>query len=113
MSDRESAARLFRHARREAAVVLIVWALALVWSVGYCYVRGYQHSADSWVVQAGLASPVDSQAFHMIAGLPDWVIVGILLPWLVCTALTIGFCLFFMKDDDLGVEAEEGAGHGH
>jgi hypothetical protein len=35
------------------------------------------------------------------------------LPWLICTAITIAFCLFFMTDDDLGTEAEEGAAHGH
>jgi hypothetical protein len=113
MADREAAARLFRHARREAMVVLVVWALALAWSVGYCYLYGYEHSADSWVVQAGLAPPPDARTFRPVAGFPDWVVYGILLPWLACTAFTIYFALFGMTDDDLGAEAEEGADRGH
>jgi len=32
--------RLLRHARREGLVILIVWALALFWSVGSAYVLG-------------------------------------------------------------------------
>jgi hypothetical protein len=113
MTDRHAAARTFRHARREAVFVLIVWALALVWTVGYCYLRGYQHAPDSWVVRAGLAAERTPDNFRTVAGLPDWVAVGIVLPWLICTAITIAFCLFFMTDDDLGTEAEEGAAHGH
>src|SRR5207249_8942518 len=106
------ARKLFRHARREAWIVLGVWAVSLVWAVGYCYLYGYQHSADSCVVQWGLVSPRTPADFAMIAGMPDWVFFGILVPWLLCTAFTFGFC-FYMKDDDLGGEAEEGHGHGH
>ena len=113
MTDRNAAARLFRHARREALFVLTVWVLALVWAVGYCYLRGYQHAPDSWVVRAGLAKVRTPDDLRLYAGLPDWVLVGIVLPWLACTAITIGFCLFVMQDDDLGAEADEGAGHEH
>lgn len=93
--------------------MLTVFALTLVWTVGYCYLRGYQHAPDSWVVQAGLAVARTDDNFHQIWGLPDWVLFGILVPWLLSTAFTIGFALVGMKDDDLGAEAEEGAGHGH
>jgi hypothetical protein len=113
MPDRESDARLYRHARREAVIVIVVWALALVWSVGYCYLRGYEHAPDSWVIQTGLARQPAAGAHRQIAGLPEWVFHGIVVPWLACTAFTIVFALFGMKDDELGVEAEEGAGHGH
>jgi hypothetical protein len=113
MSDPASAARLFRHARREALVVIVVWALALFWTVGYCYLYGYQHEADSWVVKAGLAPPPDARTFQPILGLPRWVVYGIVLPWLACTAFTVLFSLFGMTDDDLGASAPEGGGHGH
>jgi hypothetical protein len=113
MPDRQSAARLFRHARREAVIVLVVWALALAWTVSYCYLRGYQHEEDSWVVRAGLAQPRTADNFHQVAGLPDWVVFGILLPWLGCVAFTVFFCQFLMTDDELGAEADEGGGHGH
>jgi hypothetical protein len=113
MADREASARLYRNARREAIIVMIVWTLALLWTVGYCYLRGYQHPENSWLVQSGLAADRTQDNFHEYAGLPDWVLFGIICPWLVCTAFTIFFCLFLMKDDDLGAEAEEGAGHEH
>src|SRR5438034_480594 len=57
MPNRQAAESLERNARREARTVLIVWALALLWSVGYCYLHGYQHAPDAWVVQIGLATP--------------------------------------------------------
>src|SRR5262245_57471300 len=111
MSDRQSATRLYRHARREAVVVIVVWALALTWSFGYCYLRGYRHDEQSWVVQQGLARPRGADEFRQIAGLPEWVAIGIIAPWLACSAFTIGFGLFGIRDDELGAEAEEGAGH--
>ena len=112
MTDLEAQARLLPHARREALVVMIVWLLALAWTVGYCYLRGYQHPPDGWAVRAGLAAPRQAEDLGQVAGFPDWVFVGILLPWLVCTLFTIAFSLFGMRDDPLGGEAQEGAGDG-
>lgn len=101
---------LFRHARREAVVVLLVWAAALLWTVGYCYLRGYSsYPPESWAAQQRLATPRTAEDFRQIAGLPDWVFVGVLLPWGACTLATVVFALFYMRDDDLGQEG----GHGH
>jgi hypothetical protein len=111
MPDPHAAERLYRHSRREAIIVLIVWALALVWSVGYCYLNGYQHESDSPLVEWGLVTERTAEDLTHIAGIPDWVLIGILLPWVVCTLLTIGFALFGMTDDDLGAEAGESHGH--
>jgi hypothetical protein len=111
-SDPKAAERLYRNARREMWLVLFATFLALVWTVGYCWLYGYEHAPESWAVQQGLAEPRTSQNFQQIAGLPDWVFVGILLPWLLCTAFTIGMCLG-IKDDDLGSDVEETQAHGH
>ena len=111
MTDREGEVRLVRHARREAAVVLAVWAAALLWSVGYCYLHGYRHDETSWVVRQGLAGVRTADDLRLVAGFPDWVFVGVLVPWVLCTAFTITFC-FFMADDDLG-PAREGTADGH
>ncbi len=113
MPDRESDRRLLHHARREALVVIIVFVLALLWVVGYCYLRGYTHTPDSWVVQHGLATPRTPESFQQILGFPDWVFYGIVVPWLVCTVTTLFFCLFGMADDDLGGESQEGGPDGH
>lgn len=112
MADHQAAHRLFLNSRREAVLVLIVNAVALVWTVGYCFLKGYQHAPDSWVVQWGWATPRSAADFHHLGGLPDWVMFGIFLPWLVCALLTILACLV-MRDDELGQDVEEGAGHGH
>ncbi len=111
MADHQAARQLFRHARREAVLVLVVNLLALAWTVGYCYLHGYQHDPASWLVQMGLATPRSASDLQLIAGVPDWVMYGIVVPWLVCAALT-GLVYWLMPDDDLGQDQEEGAGHG-
>jgi hypothetical protein len=115
MTDPESANRLIRNGRRETVMVLIVWALALLWTVGVSYLLGYQHGSDSWIVQAGLASNRTPNNFHQILGLPDWIFAGVLLPWLVSSLVTVVFCLYGIADDDLGAEAkdEQESGHAH
>lgn len=101
--------RLLHNARREMWLVLVIIALALVWTVGYCYLNGYQHESDSWLVQSGWAQSRSSEDFQQIGGLPDWVVVGIILPWMACTALGVGLGLG-LKDDALDEETPAEAG---
>ena len=103
MSDRRAAARLYRNARREGLVVAVVWALALVWTVGYCYLNGYQTEPPP---------PVRAEV-KQVLGFPHWIFFGIMVPWVLCTAFTIWFGLFGMSDDELGADRDEGEGHGH
>jgi hypothetical protein len=103
----ESAARTFRNARREAIFVIVLWFLAFFWTLGYCYLFGYRHAPDAWVVRIGLAEPASNAPPEIVLGLPSWVTYGILAPWLICSVITVLFGLFFMTDDDLGVEREE------
>jgi hypothetical protein len=93
--------------------VILVWFLSLAWSVGYCYLFGYQHSADSWIVQWGWASPHAADSFAHFLGIPNWIWIGILVPWLLCTVFTFVFAVYGIADDDLGGSPGEGAGHGH
>ena len=111
-TDRDAAATLYRHARREARVVAIVWGLALLWTVGYCYTRGYEHSPTCILVKIGVAVPRSGEAIQTYFGIPDWVMFGIVAPWVACTLFALVFSLFWMKDDDLGTDVEEGTGHG-
>jgi hypothetical protein len=113
MSDRKAAARLFRNACREAKLLIMVWAVALVWTVGYCYLHGYRHPPDSLVVQSGLTTSRSADDFRTVLGFPDWVFVGIIVPWGACTTFTVVFSLFILRDDDLGAESEERRGDGH
>jgi hypothetical protein len=86
---------VFIHARREAAMIFVVWLIALLWAVPYCYVYGYH-------------VPAGPDELHTVFGVPSWLVYGVFLPWLAADAFTIFFCFFYMQDDDLG-EAHEGA----
>jgi hypothetical protein len=107
MTDPDAPRRLLENARNEAVRTLLIWALALIWTVGWCWLFGYRHSPDSWLVQNGIVSSRSDADFRQIAGLPDWVAIGIILPWIICTVLTVIFSLRGMADDDLGREAED------
>jgi hypothetical protein len=88
MADgREPAARLLRNSRREATLVLCIWAAFLVWSVGYSCAFGY--------------SP-PTEKVETIAGMPRWVFFGVAVPWAAATVLTIVFGASILRDDDLG-----------
>jgi hypothetical protein len=113
MSDPKAAARLYHNACREAKLLLTVWALALLWTVSYCYLHGYGHPPDGWAVQSGLAVERSANDLQTILGFPDWVFVGILAPWALCTLFTVVFSLFLMRDDDLGAEVEGRSADGH
>jgi hypothetical protein len=102
--------RLLRNARREACVVLAVWGLLLLWVVGYSYLRGYSHAAGSPAMRWNLAAPRDAESFRTVLGLPDWVVLGIGIPWLAATAFTVAFAFLGLRDDELPPpEAGEGA----
>lgn len=78
---------VFIHARREAIIILAVFCVAVVWSVLWCYLMGYNHSAGE---------PVAT-----ILGIPSWAFWGIGFPWLVVDVFTVWFCLRVMEDDPL------------
>jgi hypothetical protein len=116
MPDPQAARRLIRNARREALLVLVVWAVALAWTVGVSFLLGYQHGPQSPIVQEGVVSDRTPENFHQILGLPDWVFAGVVLPWAVSSVVTFVFCWRGIADDDLGAESAEGseeAGHEH
>jgi hypothetical protein len=104
MSD--PAAQTYRNARREARFVLSVWFCALVWTVGYCYLHGYPHAPDSWLVCNGLADTNNPAILSRTLGMPSWVFWGIVVPAAVCSVVTLAFGLFGMRDDPLGADQE-------
>ena len=87
---------LLRHARREALVIMVVWTIDLLWSVGVCYLMGYNR---------------DPQTVTLILGMPDWVFWGIVLPWGLTLLFSGWFCFVFMADDDLGKDMAEEEPH--
>ncbi len=88
--------RTFLHARREAWLILVAWAVCLIWTVGYCALAGYNVSPDQ---------------IRMILGMPSWVFWGVLVPWIAATLFSVWFSLAYMADDDLGETDNEEAPH--
>jgi hypothetical protein len=83
---------VLKSSRREAVLVLLIWLVACVYTVGYCYAFGYHR---------------DVATIEYVLGFPDWVFWGIIAPWTVCTALCFLLTYFVIQDDDLGREQAE------
>ncbi len=83
---------LFVNSRREAIFIFCLWAACLVWCVPYCYINGYV--------------PED-QEVAILWGLPQWIVLGILVPWLIANVIAILFCIFIFREDDLGSSEED------
>lgn len=94
--DSEPYDPVFLHARKEAWVIFRVWLVAMLWAVPFCYYTGY-------------VDEFDPDSFSTTLGIPTWLFWGIGVPWLVADVVTTWFCLFAMKDDDLGEAPEEAA----
>jgi hypothetical protein len=88
----------YRQARYEAIVVILIWAAALAYTVTYCWWHGYT-----------TAEPPAAHEMEFVCGFPSWVFWGIIVPWLVCWVICYWFSYHFMRDDDLGEEAEPDA----
>jgi hypothetical protein len=84
---------VFRSARREALVALVVWAAATAWSVGYCAMSGYGQS---------------DEPLAFVLWFPEWVFWGIVAPWLVCVVISIWYAFVLMRDEDLGANEQDG-----
>ena len=80
-----------RSGHREAITALALWLAATIYSVTYCTLHGYKR-------------PVESLSF--VLWFPDWIFWGIVVPWLVCTAVSIYIALFLVEDDPLTSTAD-------
>ncbi|MEZ6061846.1 MAG: DUF997 family protein [Planctomycetaceae bacterium] len=79
---------IFVSSRREAKWILLMWIACLIWTMAICDTFGYPKA-------------VNPDEFPLVLGIPMWVAVGIVFPWLVANAVTIWFCLAYMQDCDL------------
>lgn len=83
---------LVRSSRREAWQVMAIWCIAMTYTVGYCYLYGYNR-------------PFEELTF--VWGFPDWVFWGIVVPWSVCVVVGILFAYFVMTDAEIGDPNED------
>ena len=87
LKSNQNYSKTFRHARKEAWLILLAWFVCLVWTVGYAAFAGYG---------------IDGASISLIWGIPAWIVWGILLPWFSATVFSVWFALFYMVDDELG-----------
>lgn len=85
---------VFLNSRKEARAAFLAWVVALLWAVPVCYCLGFK-------------TGVDSTNVSMVLGIPTWVFWGIVFPWLVADVATTWICFKVMKNDDLGITADE------
>lgn len=77
---------VLRSSRRDATLVIVVWLLSCVWSVGYAALFAYRKDAFA----------------DLVWGMPRWVAVGVVAPWLVVLAVTVWYAIRGMEDVELG-----------
>ena len=82
---------LVRSSRREAIIVTAMFLAAMAYTLTYCGVRGY---GDDAVIHP------------LVFGFPNWIFYGVIVPWGVCTAVSVVYALVFITDDPLGEAAE-------
>ena len=78
---------------KEVAVAVLLWFIAGVWTIGVSYWLGYK------------------QPVHSVAGIPNWILWGVLIPWVIFFAAHSWYSLVFLRDDDEFVsesDVEEG-----
>ena len=85
---------IFVDSVRESGWIIAMWVCCFVWTLTICLSYGYQET-------------VDPATFKTVYGIPAWVAYGIVLPWLIADIVTIWFCVFKMKDGDLGENEPE------
>lgn len=97
---------VYLDSRREALVILLAWAVCLVWTVSYCYVNGYtRHDRVPGEVSALVPDlerfdrTPDSLTTPFGLGIPDWALWGIVVPWVACVGFSAWLCFVYMKDD--------------
>jgi hypothetical protein len=92
MTSTSSGDRALARSRREAWFSLGHWVAALVWTIGACV-----QLAPSFAPNAVTAPVHASRLF----GVPVWVLVGVVAPWLIVHVVASLFAMFGMSDDDL------------
>jgi len=82
---------LVTSSRREALAAMVFFLAAMAYTLTYCGINGYNR---------------DPASIQLVFGFPDWVFYGVLVPWVVCTCVSVIYALAFMTDEPLGEAAE-------
>ena len=97
---------IVRSSRREAIVALLLFSVALVYTITYCARYGYPGSSPSLAGGefSGVAAADETAAeppLTFVLGFPSWVFWGIVVPWGVCTVIACWLSFAFIQDEPL------------
>jgi Na+-transporting NADH:ubiquinone oxidoreductase subunit NqrD len=76
---------ILQSSRREARIVVGLWLASCAWVVGYALAFAYRQEPPP----------------QLIAGIPSWVVWGVLAPWAACLAATIWMSFWGIRDEVL------------
>ncbi|HET6423261.1 MAG TPA: DUF997 family protein [Planctomycetaceae bacterium] len=85
---------LLTSARRETVITVVLWAAAMIYTVGVSVAWGYGR---------------DPSTLKYVLGFPDWVFWGIVVPWLAFTLISAVFAMGVMQDAPLSDDEESTA----
>lgn len=83
----------FRQSLREFRVMVGIWGGFAVWTVVCNSIFAGKGGEEAEVA--------------ILFGMPMWVVIGVVLPWVCAVSATIWFALCFMEDTPLEPEAGE------
>lgn len=81
----DPADRSLERAHLETVIMVAIFFVCLLWTLGYCGLAGYGEKADPESTTLGM---------------PTWIFVGVLVPWVLASIATVVFSLRFMTDDE-------------
>ncbi|MHC4995047.1 MAG: hypothetical protein ACYTGQ_08345 [Planctomycetota bacterium] len=73
--------------RHESWIILGVWVAASAWTATCSYLFGY--FTEDEVIEVAT-----------FAGIPVWILVGVILPWIVTAVFSIWFAMCYIEDDE-------------
>jgi len=91
MQKPEELGESFRQSKREFWVMVGIWTFFAIWTVSY----------NGFFADGGSESDPE-----ILFGMPRWVVIGVVVPWILAVSATIWFAMAFMKDTPLGDEEE-------
>lgn len=90
----ELQARHYLQCIREARFVTWTWILTAIYVSVMCANFGYIPPAER------------PDTPWLILGIPGWVVISVIAPWIVVIGVTWGFAVFVLKDDEPLHESE-------
>ena len=82
---------VYRNSLREALVALGAWVVCACYTLTYC----------------SFAYNIKAAEAKVVWGVPRWILLGVLLPWMIANLFAWWYCFYCVRDDDLSGRPEK------